>query len=128
MKTMCSSRWFVPLVCLALGAAMFAASAIGGHTGAGLVSFGFLAATGAVILFGGRSETIRGLRGDMRDERFHRIDINATAFAGFLVILAVIVGFLVEIAHGRSGDPYDWLGAIAGVSYIAAVIAGRLRG
>jgi hypothetical protein len=128
MKTMCRSRWFVPLFALFLGAAMFAASAIGGHPGAGLISFGFLALTGALVLFGGRSETIRGLRGDMRDERFQRIDIHATAFAGFVVILAVIVGFLVEIAHGRSGDPFQWLGAIAGISYIAAVIVMRVRG
>lgn len=41
---------------------MFAASAIGGHPGAGLLSFAFLGLTGAVILFGGRSETLRGHR------------------------------------------------------------------
>ncbi len=93
-----------------------------------MVSFGFLAFTGAVVAFGGRSETIRGIRGDIRDERFQRIDIHATAFAGFVVIVTVIVGFLVEIAHGRSGNPYTWLGAIAGVSYIAAVIFMRVRG
>lgn len=128
MKTMCRSRWFVPVVALALGGAMFAASAIGGHPGAGLLSFGVMAVAGAVVLLGGRSETIRVIRGDMRDERFQRIDIHAVAFAGFLVIVAIIVGFLVEIAHGRSGNPYTWLGAIAGVSYIAAVITGRIRG
>jgi hypothetical protein len=128
MKTMCRSRWFVPLFALALGALMFAAIAIGGHPGAGLASFGVMAFAGAIFLFGGRSETIRGLRGDARDERFQRIDIHATAFAGTAVILAIIVGFLVEVAHGRSGDPYTWLGAIAGMAYIAAVIVMRLRG
>ncbi len=128
MRTMCRSRWFLPLFALALGAAMFAAQAIGGHPGAGLASFGVLAFTGALVLFGGRSETIRGLRGDARDERFQRIDIHATAFAGTVVIAAVIVGFLVEVAHGRDGNPYTWLGAIGGVSYLAAVIVMRLRG
>jgi zinc transporter ZupT len=128
MKTMCRSRWFVPLFAVVLGAAMFGASALGGHPGAGLAAFGVMALAGAVVLFGGRSETIRGLRGDVRDERFQRIDIHATAFAGFMVIAAVIVGFLVEIAHGREGNPYTWLGAIAGFSYIAAVVVMRLRG
>ena len=128
MKTMCRSRWFLPLFAVFLGAAMFAAQAIGGHPGSGLVSFGVLALTGALVLFGGRSETIRGLRGDMRDERFQRIDIHATAFAGTVVIVAIITGFLVEVARGRDGNPFTWLGAIAGAAYLAAVIVMRVRG
>ena len=128
MRTMCKSRWFLPLFALFLGGAMFAAQAIGGNPGSGLVSFGVLALTGALVLFGGRSETIRGLRGDMRDERFQRIDIHATAFAGTAVITAVIVGFLVEMAQGHDGNPFTWLGAIGGVAYLAAVVFMRVRG
>jgi hypothetical protein len=128
MRTMCKSRWFLPLFALFLGGLMFAAQAIGGHPGAGLVSFGVLALTGGLVLFGGRSETIRGLRGDMRDERFQRIDIHATAFAGTVVITAIIVAFLVEVARGHNGNPYTWLGAVAGLSYLAAVITMRVRG
>jgi hypothetical protein len=41
-----------------------------------------MTAFGALILFGGRSETVRGLRGDGRDERFRQIDMHATALAG----------------------------------------------
>ena len=43
------------------------------------LSLAIMVAFGAVILFGGSNETIRGLRGDGRDERFHQIDIHATA-------------------------------------------------
>jgi hypothetical protein len=125
---MCSSRWFLPVFAVFLGGLMFAAQAIGGHPGAGLVSFAVLALTGALVLFGGRSETIRGLRGDMRDERFQRIDIHASAFAGTVVILAIIAGFLVEVARGHNGNPFTWLGAVGGVSYLAAVILMRVRG
>ena len=128
MRTMCSSRWFLPLFALVLGGVMFGAEAIGGHPGDGLVSFGILALVGAVFLFGGRSEMIRGLRGDGRDERFQRMDIHATAFAGTVVILAVIIGFVIELAHGRSGNPYTWLGALGGASYMAALVVMRLRG
>jgi hypothetical protein len=78
--------------------------------------------------FVGRSETIRGLRGDGRDERFRQIDIHATAIAGIAVITAVILGFLVEVAPGHDGSPYSWLGAIGGTAYLIAVIALRLRG
>src|SRR5690349_21556487 len=101
MRAVCRSKWFVPLLALALGGVVFGAQAIGGHPGSGPVSFGILAFTGVVFLFGGRSETIRGLRGDGRDERFQRIDIHATAFAGMVVIAAIIVAFIVELAHGR---------------------------
>ena len=61
---------------------------------------------GAIILLGGRSETIRGLRGDGRDERFRQIDLAATAIAGLAVITAIIVGFLVEAPQGHDGRPY----------------------
>ena len=91
-------------------------------------SLGIMAAAGAVFLFGGRSETIRGLRGDGRDERFQRIDIHATAFAGTVVIAAIIVAFVVELARGHDGAPYTWLGALGGVAYLAAVVVMRLRG
>jgi len=128
MRTMCRSRWFLPLFALALGGVVFGAQAIGGDPGSGLVSLGIMALAGAVFLFGGRSETIRGLRGDGRDERFQRIDIHATAFAGTVVIAAVIVGFLVEVARGRDGTPFTWLGALGGLAYLAAIAVMRLRG
>ena len=78
-------------------------------------------------LAGGRSETVRGLRGDGRDERFAMIDLKATAAAGFALVLAVIVAFLVSVAQGHNGAPYSWLGAIAGLSYVIAVATLRLR-
>jgi hypothetical protein len=128
MRAVCSSKWFLPLTALALGGVVFGAQAIGGNPGSGLVSFGILAFTGAIFLFGGRSETIRGLRGDGRDERFQRIDIHATAFAGLMIIVAIIVAFIVELAHGRDGNPYAWLGALGGIAYLVALVVMRLRG
>ena len=59
-------------------------------------------AFGALILLGGRSETIRGLRGDGRDERFRQIDMVATAIAGIVVISAIIIAFVVEVARGQA--------------------------
>jgi hypothetical protein len=80
----------VPLFAVALGFVVFAAQWIGGDPGSGLGSLGIMTGVGALFLFGGRSETIRGLRGDGRDERFRRIDVHATALAGLAVILAII--------------------------------------
>jgi hypothetical protein len=124
----CRSKWFLPLFSVALGVVVFVAQWIGGSPRSGLVSFAILAGFGALILFGGRSETIRGLRGDGRDERFRRMDVEATAIAGLAVITAVIVAFVVELARGHDGSPYGWLGAIGGVAYLAAIVVMRLRG
>jgi len=122
------SKWFLPLFAVSLGVVIFAAQWIGGDPVGGLVSFAILAGFGALVLVGGRSETVRGLRGDGRDERFRQIDLAATAIAGLVVIGVIIVAFVVEVARGHSGSPYTWLGAIAGLAYLAAVIVLRLRG
>jgi hypothetical protein len=122
------SKWFLPLFSVALGVVVFVAQWIGGSPRSGLVSFAILAGFGALILLGGRSETIRGLRGDGSDERFRRIDIAATAIAGIAVITAIIVAFVVELARGHDGSPYAWLGAIGGLAYLLAVVVLRLRG
>ena len=127
-KSLTHTRWFLPLFAVALGAVMFAAQWVGGHPESGLVSFAIMVVFGAAILLGGRSETIRGLRGDGRDERFRTIDIHATAFAGVAVIVAVLVAFVVELGRGHEGSPYSWLAAIGGLAYVAAIVALRLRG
>jgi hypothetical protein len=121
------SKWFLPLFSVFLGGLIFAAKAIGGDPGGGAVSFGILALFGLALLLGGRSETIRGLRGDGRDERFAKMDVHATAIAGTAVIAAIIIAFLVEIAQGKDGMPYTWLGAVGGLTYIAAIVVFRLR-
>ncbi len=121
------SRWFMPAFSVALGVIMLAAMWIGGHPGSGFGALGVMTAMGVGFLFGGRSETIRGLRGDGRDERFAMIDLKATAAAGFVVILAVIIAFLVEVAKGHSGNPFTWLGAIAGLAYAIAIGVLRWR-
>jgi drug/metabolite transporter (DMT)-like permease len=121
------NRWWMPLISLALGAALFTAYAIGDAPGDGAFAFGVMAALAALFFFGGRSETLRGLGGPGRDERWAAIDLRASAFAGFVLITAVIGAFLYEIASGDDPSPYSQLGAIAGVAYIVAVAVLRWR-
>jgi hypothetical protein len=123
------SKWFLPAFSLVLGLVMLAVSWLGGNPGQGVISLAVLAAFGLVILLAGRrSETIRGLSGEGRDERFAQIDLQASAVAGLAVIVALIVAWLVATARGQSGDPYGWLLAIAGLSYVLAVGWFRWRG
>jgi hypothetical protein len=86
---------------------------------------GLMTALGAVFLFGGRSETLSGLGGPGRDERWEAIDLRATAGTGLVLICVVIGAWLSEI--GRDGSPYGQLGAIAGITYVLAVAIFRCR-
>jgi hypothetical protein len=45
-----------------------------------------------------------------------------------VMIAVVLVAFVVEIARGHSGWPYSMIGAVGGVTYLAAVIVLRIRG
>lgn len=126
--SMTKSKWFVPAFSVTLGVAFAAAQVIGHQLTYGLVSLGIMVVFAGVFMLGGRSETIRGLRGDGRDERFRMIDIHATALAGLTVITAIIIAFIFEVAKGHSGSPYGWLGAIGGLAYLLAIIVFRIRG
>jgi hypothetical protein len=122
------SRWLMPAGCVLFGGAVLLAGWLGHQLVTGLIGLVVMAGFGLFIALAGRSETIRGLRGDGRDERFAQIDLRATAATGMVLIVAVIVAFLVEIARGHDGSPYTWLGALAGVGYVAAVAFLRWRG
>jgi multisubunit Na+/H+ antiporter MnhB subunit len=122
------SRWFLPLFCAGMGAVTLAAAWAGGQPGVGVISLAIMAGFGLLILLAGRSETVRGLRGDGRDERFAQIDLRATAATGLVLIVVLIVSWLTEIARGHSGSPYDWMGAIGGLTYLLAVAFFRWRG
>lgn len=121
------SRWFMPLFCLGLGVVVLVANWLGGQLGAGLYSLAIMAGFGLFLLLAVGNETIRGLTIG-RDERFVQIDLKATAIAGLVLITALIVAWLVEVARGHSGSPYDWLCAIGGLAYILAVAFFRWRG
>lgn len=124
---MSRSKWFQPLLAVGLGVLFLAAMWIGGDARNGLYSLAVMGGFGALILLGGRSETVRGLRGDGRDERFKQIDLTATAITGMVLITVIIGAFLVEIARGQDGSPYAALGAVAGVAYLGAIAVLRLR-
>jgi hypothetical protein len=128
MVKICRSKWFLPLFFLALGLVMLTAQSAGGHATWGLGSLAIMAGFGALVLLGGRSETIRGLRGDGRDERFRQLDIRATALSGNAAIVAILIGWVVSVSRGDSGMPYTWLGAVAGLAYLTAIVVLRLRG
>ena len=120
-------RWGTPLAAVLIGVAYLVAGLIGGDLPFGVVGLAIMTGTAAVLLVAARfSDTVAGLL-HRRDERINSLDTQASLFAGMVVILAVIVGFVVEIARGEDGSPYSALGALGGVSYIAALVVLRFR-
>jgi uncharacterized membrane protein len=119
--------WVIVGVCAVFGLAYLAVGIVGGHPVVGVAACAImlLVAAGTVIA-GYRSETVRGLI-DRKDERFVGIDQRATAAAGQVLIVAVLIGAMVELARGHSGTPYIWLGALAGLAYLASVTIDRIR-
>ena len=125
----CRSKWVVPLSIVALGLALVGALWIGGDLEGGIYAGAVIVVWGLfIMLAGARSETMRALRGDGRDERFRRIDVHATAFTGFVLIVTLIVLWTVEVVQGHNGNPYGALSALAGITYLVALLFMRFRG
>jgi hypothetical protein len=122
------SRWSQPLSAILLGAVLLAVLSIGGHPQEGTLAFAILVVFAIFLLAGDRSDTVRALRGDGRDERFELIQLKAATLAARIVLLAVVVLYLVEVARGNSGSPYDWLSALGGATFLASVLWQRSRG
>jgi hypothetical protein len=109
------------------GRRFLAAYWVGGNPRDGVFAAVVMVGVGALIFLGGRSDLVRGLRGDGRDEYWQRIDVYATAAAGSVLVVAVLGMCVWEWAHGRSGTPYVQLGAIGGVAYLPALAVLRWR-
>ena len=128
MQTVMDNRWWMPLYSLGLGALVFAAFAIGGNAADGAKAFGLFVVIAAVFYFGSaRSETLGALGGSGRDERWAAIDLRASAFGGFVVIIAAMGAWLYELADGRDGSPHGQLLAVGGLAYILAIAYLRWR-
>ncbi len=120
--------WITPATGVAIGLVYLIAFSIGGQPGSGLIGLGVMVAFSAgIALLGRRSETVRGIL-DHRDERLAGIDLRATAVTAIVMILAVLAGFVVEVARGHNGAPFALIGAVGGVAYLGAAAYFRIRG
>jgi hypothetical protein len=127
---MCAGRgrWVGSIGFALCGAVVVAVELIGGRsTGQVLFAVVLFGGIALVLGFGGRNESIRAFRGDLRDERLDNIQLRAQALAGQVVILAVVVAYLIELSLGHSGAPYYWLAAIGGFTYLGAYLYGTRR-
>ena len=121
-------RWAIPVTALVLGLGYLASGVAGGRPGFGVLGLVLMLVVALGFVLSARwSETVEGLV-TRRDERINSLDRRASLFAGLVLILAVIVIFMVQIARGESGSPYYQLGALAGAAYVGALGYLRFRG
>ncbi len=116
------TAWAVPGCAVLIGLGYLAAGLWGGRPGFGLFGLVLMCVVAAgFVLTGRRNETVAFLR-DRRDERVNHLDASATQVAGSVVLVAVIVMFMVQIARGESGSPYYQLGALGGAAYVVSLV------
>ena len=90
-----------------------------------------MAVVAALFYFGGRrSETLSGLGGPAATSAGSASTCTPPRSPAIVLIIAIIVAWLVEVAQGNDGSPYTQLGALGGLSYVLAVafLAGAPRG
>jgi hypothetical protein len=120
--------WATPILGLVIGIIYLISFSIGGRPLDGAIALGVMVVFSAILaLVGFRSETVRGLL-DHRDERITAIDLRATAAAALAMIIAILIGFVIQVAQGRNADAYEVIGVVGGLAYVAAVGYFRIRG
>jgi len=112
---------------LILGVAFFVATVVGGSVLSGLISLVLFVAFAALLYFGSGNETIAGLADHRRDERLAMINERSLAFAGSVMILILITGWIVELVNGHDGSPYSEVMGGGVIAYFAAALWLRFR-
>jgi hypothetical protein len=112
---------------LFLGLVISAAIVIGGNLTSGLITLAAFVIFAAFFYFGARNETVQGIGSPARDERWETINQRALAFAGAVVTLILIVGWIVDVLQGQDGSPYAEIVGGAAVAYLAAALWLRSR-
>lgn len=128
MRMMHRSKWLVPGFSVGMGLVFLAVQWANDDPGGGLVSLAIMVAfAAALVVFSGRSGVMEVMRNPQADERSAMLDLRATAFAGLVVITAIIAMVFYELARGNDPSPYAQLGAVAGVAYLAALVVLQRR-
>ncbi len=82
-RSLYRSRWFMPAFSTVLGLLILGAFVAADDLGTGVAGLGMMVAVGLIFLIGGRrSETLAGLGGPGRDERWEMIDMRARRSPG----------------------------------------------
>jgi Na+/melibiose symporter-like transporter len=116
-------RWWVtPTVMLVGGVALtLAATFGGGHFMRSALISGLVItvlATAGFVVIGRTRGDLGAIVASAPDERQQGIDLRATAASGVALAVILVVGSIVSLAQGHSGQPWVDLAAAYGVVYV----------
>ena len=117
------SSLVVPLLVASVGLPTFVAFWIGGRPGLGAVWAGVSVAFGLVLGLGGRSDTLRMLRGGDDDERTILLEYKAMTAVALVLVVALAGLFLAAGIRGESGLVFGLLLLVAETTHVAALAA-----
>jgi hypothetical protein len=115
-----SRRW-VPAAVAALAIPTFLAFWIGDNPRAGLIWGALSVAFALVLVLGGRSDTIRLLRGEDDDERGVELETRASMLTAAVLSIALAGLFLVTAARGDNPLVYGLLLLLAETTHLVAL-------
>ena len=122
-------RWITPVVMLVGGVALTMAATLGdGHFSRSALISGLVftaLATTALFLIGRSRGDLGAIVASLPDERQRTIDQRATAATGVALAVILIVGSVVSLAQGHSGQPWVDLAATFGVVYVIFLVIFR---
>jgi len=106
-----------------LGLIVGAAAWIGGERLFAVLAVAILFVFGLVV-----SVTPFGtLKASSQDEREKAVGSEAALISYYVLIVVILIGWVVELARGNSGEPYVWLAAIGGATYGGALFVLNAR-
>lgn len=121
-------RWLMPLLVAAVAVPTFVAFWLGGRPELGAAWAGASIVFALLLVLGGKSDTIRMLRGDADDERTFALEYQAMTITALVVLVALAGLFLAAGLRGESGVTYGVLLILAEVTHICALAALNRKG
>jgi hypothetical protein len=115
------SWWWIPALVAGLAVPTFLAFWIGGDPQAGLIWGSLSILFALALVLGGRSDTIRLLRGEDDDERTLALELQATMWTTVALTLALATLFLVTAARGENPLVYGLLLLLAETTHLGAL-------
>lgn len=113
--------WVVPTLVAAVGIPTFLAFWVGGQPELGALWAGVSVVFGLALAVGGRSETLRMLRGNEDDERTMLLEYKATTATGIVLIVALLGLFLASGIRGENGLVYGALLLLGEATHLVAL-------
>jgi len=114
-------EWLVPVLVAAVAIPTFVAFWIGGRPELGALWAGVSVALGVLLALGGRSDTLRMLRGAEDDERTVLLEYKATTAVALVLVFALTGLFLAAGIRGENGLVYGVLLLLAEATHVIAL-------